>query len=154
VPGGFVFFDIESATLRGKSRVAFRSGFLGITTLGWSTLAQIVEASEDELAGAVDVLARQLHSRFGAPDLAAARTAAEEELAFTASLTGHPAGTLIAIQRQDDGGAIRETFRTLKPRGGARPARAFAFLEVVGEDEPDETIDLAALARPSQRGLS
>jgi hypothetical protein len=154
VPGGFAFFDIEPATLRGKARVAFRSGFLGVATLGWSTLAQIVEASEDDLAGAIDALARQLLVRFGAPDVTVARSAAEEELAFAASLTGHPTGTLIAMQRVDDAGTIRETFRTLKPRTGARPARAFAFLEVDGEDEPGETIDLAALAKEPRRGVS
>jgi uncharacterized protein DUF6505 len=147
VPGGFAFFDTDPAALRGKARVAFRSGFLGIATLGWSTLAQIVDASEDDRAGAIDGLAGQLVARFGAPDTAAARAAAEEEFAFTASLTGHPTGTLIAMQRVDDDGAIRETFRTLKPRAGTRPARAFAFLEVEGEDEPGETIDLAALAK-------
>jgi hypothetical protein len=45
-------------------------------------------------------------------------------------------------------GAIRETFRTLKPRGGAKPLRAFSFLEV--EDEEPATrdqLDLVTLAR-------
>jgi hypothetical protein len=153
VPGGFAFFDVEPATLRGKARVAFRSGFLGIATLGWSTLAQIVEASEDDLAGAVDALAQQLSARFGAPDLAAARSAAEEELAFAASLTGHPTGTLIAMQRTCVDGEIRETFRSLKPRNGPKLSRVFAFLEVEGEGEPGETIDLATLARQPPRGI-
>src|ERR671925_1208555 len=50
VPGGFVFFDVDPATLEGKARVAFRSGFLGITSLGFSTLVQIVEASDADHA--------------------------------------------------------------------------------------------------------
>jgi hypothetical protein len=45
VSGAFVFWDSEPAALQGKARTAFRSGFLGVDSLGWSTLVQIVEAS-------------------------------------------------------------------------------------------------------------
>src|SRR6202048_5110753 len=48
VPGGFAFFDVDPPTCDGKARVAFRSGFLGIFSLGFSTLVQIVEASETD----------------------------------------------------------------------------------------------------------
>jgi len=148
VPGGFAFFDADPATLDGKARVAFRSGFLGISSLGFSTLVQIVEASETDRIAATEGLAGQLVARFGAPDLATARRAAEEELAFAASLTDHPPDTLVAMHRVHADGAIRETFRTLKPRGGPKPLRAFAFLEVEGDDAPaGEEVDLAALAR-------
>ncbi len=147
VSGAFVFLDVDPAALAGKARVAFRSGFLGTRTLGWSTLVQIVEATEAERRDAVDELAHMLVARFGAPDIAAARPAAEEEFAFAASLTDHPADTLVAMHRTCEDGAIRETFRTLKARGGPRPMRAFSFLEVDGEDdEPTEQVDLAALA--------
>ena len=45
-------------------------------------------------------------------------------------------------------GAIRETFRTLKPRGGPKPLRAFSFLEVEEEEPvPKDQLDLLALAR-------
>jgi hypothetical protein len=148
VPGGFAFFDVDPATLDGKARVAFRSGFLGISSLGFSTLVQIVAASETDRTAATEGLAGQLVARFGAPDLATARRAAAEELAFAASLTDHPPDTLIAMHRVHADGAIRETFRTLKPRGGPKPLRAFAFLEVDGDDAPaGEEVDLAALAR-------
>jgi hypothetical protein len=41
---------------------------------------------------------------------------------------------------------VRESFRTLRPRSGAKPARAFSFLEVEGEPEqPDEQVDLIGL---------
>ena len=59
-------------TLEGKARAAFRGGFLGVASLGWSTLVQIVEASDDDRAAAVDMLARRLLAHFGAPDLAEA----------------------------------------------------------------------------------
>jgi hypothetical protein len=147
VPGAFMFLDLDPSALTGKARVAFRSGFLGITTFGWSTLAQIVAASEEDCCGATDELARRLEDRFGAPDHAAAQAAAAEEFAFAASLADLPAGTLIALHRGYEDGAIRETFRTLTPRAGARPARAFAFLSVEGEDEPAEEVDLKNIAQ-------
>jgi hypothetical protein len=148
VPGAFMFMEVDPAALEGKARVAFRSGFLGLGSLGWSTLVQIVEASPADRAAAVEQLAQRLVAEFGAPDMEAARAAASEELDFAVSLCEHPKDTLIAMHRAYEDGAIRETFRTLTPRQGEKPLRAFAFLEVEGEDEvPDETVDLMALAK-------
>lgn len=146
VSGAFVFSDDDPAELEGKTRTAFRAGFLGVRTLGWSTLVQIVEASEDDRIAAIDTLAKQLVANFGAPSIADAVAAAEEEFAFASSLCTHPADTLIAVHRTHESGEIRETFRSLHPKGGPKPLRAFAFLEVEGEDEPAEQVDLAALA--------
>lgn len=146
VSGAFVFWDVDPAALEGKARVAFRSGFLGLGSLGWSTLVQTVEASEDDRAAAAESLAQHLVAQFGAPHLAAARAAANEELAFAASLCNHPHDTLIAVHRTHEGGEIREAFRTLRRREGAAPLRAFSFLEVEGDAEtPAEQVDLLAL---------
>ena len=112
-------------------------GVLGIGSLGWSTLVQVVDASEEDRTAAVELLAQRLVEHFGAPDLAAARPAAEEEVAFASSLSNHPRGMLAAVSRKYEDGAIREAFRTLTPGVGLKPARAYAFLEVVGEE--DET---------------
>jgi hypothetical protein len=147
VPGAFMFADDDPATLEGKARTAFRAGFLGVASLGWSTLVQIVEASEDDRHAAVETLARHLLTRFGAPSMADALAAAEEEFAFAASLCNHPHDTLIAVHRTHEGGEIREAFRTLRPKGGPKPLRAFAFLEVEGEEETAEDVDLKALAK-------
>jgi ADP-ribose pyrophosphatase YjhB (NUDIX family) len=147
VPGGFVFFDTDPETLCGKTRTAFRAGFLGVESLGWSTLVQVVDADEDDRAALVERLAARLVEQFGAPDMAAARAAAEDEVAFAASLTDHPAGTLVAVHRVRQDGAIRETFRTLRPRQGEKPLRAFAFMDVEGEDERAESVDLLHLAK-------
>jgi hypothetical protein len=147
VSGAFVFADANPAELQGKARAAFRSGFLGIDSLGWSTLVQVVEASAEDRAAVIETLAQRLLQKFGAPDLAAARAAAEEEIDFAASLCEHPRDTLIAVHRAFDGGEIRETFRTLRPKDGPKPLRAFAFLEVEGEEEPAEHVNLAALAK-------
>ena len=151
VSGGFVFFGADAERLAGKARAAFRSGFLGVESLGWSTLVQIVDASESEHAALVDRLAQRLLASFGAPDLASARAAAQEEVAFAASLTDHPLDTLIAVHRVHEDGAIRETFRTLRPRQGEKPLRAFAFLQVEGEDAPDEGVDLLGLAEGARK---
>jgi Family of unknown function (DUF6505) len=147
VSGAFAFWNADPEQLQGKARSAFRSGFLGVGSLGRSTLVQVVEASVDQRAALVEALAQRLVAEFGAPDLAAARAAAEEEVAFAASLCDHPNDTLIAVHRTFEDGAVRETFRTLRPREGPRPLRAFSFLDVEGEDEePAERVDLAALA--------
>ena len=152
VSGSFVFWDADPATLAGKTRAAFRGGFLGINSFGWSTLVQIVEASEQDREAATELLAEKLVERFGAPDLAAARAAAEEEIAFAASLCNHPQDTLIAVHRAHEDGAIREAFRTLRPKGGPKPLRAFSFLEVEGEDdEPGERVDLVTLAQGERK---
>ena len=147
VSGAFVFADDDPEKLEGKTRSAFRGGFLGVQTLGWSTLVQIVEASDDDRLAAIDLLARCLLAKFGAPSVAESVAAAEEEFAFTESLCNHPQDTLIAVHRAHEGGEIRETFRTLRPKDGPKPLRAFAFLDVEGEEEPAENVDLAGMAK-------
>jgi Family of unknown function (DUF6505) len=147
VSGASMFANDDPDALHGKRRAAFRSGFLGVPSLGWSTLVQIVEANAEDRAALVEMLAQQLHARLGAPDMAVARTAAEEEVAFAASLCDHPRDILIGVRRSFEEGAIREAFRTLRPRGERKPMRAFSLLEVEGEEEPGEDVDLVALAK-------
>jgi hypothetical protein len=146
VSGAFVFWNEEVAKLEGKARSAFRGAFLGIESLGWSTLVQIVEASEADRAAVVEQLAQQLVAHFGAPDIAAARAAAQEEVAFAESLCNQPADSLIAVHRSFENGEVREAFRTLHPRGDKKPMRAFSFLEVEGEEEPADEVSLVAMA--------
>jgi hypothetical protein len=74
--------------------------------------------------------------------------AAQDEVAFAASLCDHPRDTLIAVRRTFEDGAIREAFRSLHPRGTRKPMRAFSFVEVESEKEPGEEIDLLALVQP------
>jgi hypothetical protein len=142
-----MFWDRHPAALEGKARAAFRGGFLGVASFGWSTLAQIVEASDADRGALVELLAQQLQAQLGAPGPAEARAAAEQEVAFAASLGEHPPDTLIAVHRTFENGEIREAFRTLRPRGERKPMKAFSFLEVEGEEEPGEKIDLSVLAK-------
>lgn len=145
VGGAFLFFGADPAKLSGKDRQAFRAGFLGIESFGWSTLVVVTETTADERAAAIERLAGQLVEHCGAPGIEAARAAATEEIAFAQSLCDHPANTLIAVHRTGEGAGIRESFRTLHRKvGRLEPATAFRFVEV--EEEPVEDIDLVALA--------
>lgn len=149
VPGTFVFWDADVSAMQGKERTAFRSGFLGVDSLGWSTLVQVVDASESDRNEITDLLAKRLQEHFGAPDLDAARQAAAEEVAFATSLCDHEAGTLIALHRSDENGDVREAFRSLKRREGkgVDGLRAFSFHDVEGEEEPAERVDLIGMSK-------
>jgi Family of unknown function (DUF6505) len=149
VPGSFMFWDEDVAALAGKGRVAFRSGFLGLSSFGWSTICVVVEATAEERAEAVRQLAEHLVAEHGAPHMGAALAAADEELTFAESCAQHPAQTLVVIHRNlGEDGAIREQFRTVRaglPFDKDSMSRVFAFHEVEGEDEPEERVDLATL---------
>jgi hypothetical protein len=152
VSGAFAFWNRDAASLEGKARSAFRSGFLGVSTLGWSTLVQIVAANDEDRREVVDTLARQLVSKFGAPTIDRALAAAEEEVAFAESLCSQPQDTLVAVHRAFEDGAVKESFRTLRPRYGPKPARAFSFFEVEGEPEqPGEQVDLIAMVERERK---
>jgi hypothetical protein len=146
VSGTFAFAQLDPARLEGKARAAFRGGFLGIGSFGWSTLVHIVEVSPEDRAAAVVALANQLVARFGAPDLATALPAAEEEIDFAASLADHPAGMLASVSRSYEAGAIRETFRALRSNVEA-PLRVFDVRDATDDDEdlPDH-VDLVAMS--------
>ena len=152
VSGAFRFCDRDPAELSGKDRSAFRSGFLGVQSWGWSTLAQIVHATEDDRRTVVELLARQLVERLGAPDLATALLAAEEEVAFAQSLCAHPISTLIAVHRSASDGDVSESFRRLQLREGERHGKAFSFMEAEDDSGPDRYLDLANMSgEPSRR---
>ena len=151
VSGAFRFCDRNPAKLSGKERSAFRSGFLGVQSWGWSTLVQIVHATEDDRRAVVELLARQLVERFGAPDLATARVAAEEEVAFAQSLCTHPISALIAVHRSASDGEVRESFRRLQLKKGQGHGKAFSFMQVEDDTEPDSDLDLANMSVEPRR---
>jgi hypothetical protein len=150
VTGTFLFFGTDPGALAGKAWQAFRGGFLGIDSFGWSTLVVVTEASAAERALVVDRLAGRLVAHCGAPDMARARLAAEEEVAFAQSLCDHPPNTLLGIHRTVEDDGIREAFRTLHKRFVREPVDAFTLVGVE-EESPGEDVDLAGLARGAQR---
>ncbi len=154
VSGAFLFADSDPQAMTPKERTAFRSGFLGVASLGFSTLAVVVEATDSDRDSALEALAARFLT-LGAPDAAQARRAAEDEFAFAASLCDHPEGTLLAVERRMESGEMHERFRTLKPRESVPGAdklhalaRAFTFHEIEGEqDDVEEHVDLVALMK-------
>jgi hypothetical protein len=148
IPGVLAFYGVDLAALVGEERSAFGSGFLGVGSLAWSTLVQVVASTPDDRSATIELLAQRLLDRLSAPDRVAARMAAGEEIDFAASLCNHPVD-LIAMHRSGENGAIRETFRALRPRRSAPPMRAFSFHK--NEDGAGETVDLVTLARGDPR---
>jgi hypothetical protein len=117
VSGTFMFAGRDPETLDRKEKIALRSGFLGIDSFGWSTLVTVTLVRPQDRADVVSQLAQQFVERLGAPDLATALPAAEEEVTLAEDLCrSHAEGTLIALHRTTDADGIREQFRTLKPR--------------------------------------
>ncbi len=153
VSGAFLYAEADPEALSGKEKAAMRSGFLGVGSFGWSTLVVVTEATAEDRDDAVDALARHFVERLGAPDWAAAREAAAEEVDFAASICDHPVNTLLAVHRAVEGEGLVERFRTLhqrEPTPGADRmhayARAFTIEEFDDEDAPAERVDLASLA--------
>ena len=153
VSGAFRFCDRDPAGLTGKEKAAFRGGFLGVGSWAWSTLVQIVPATAEDRRRLVELLAAQLVDRFGAPDPVTASVAAEEEVAFAESLCTHPVSTLIAVHRTVNDGEVRESFRKLQLREGAGHghSRAFSFMEVEDDAEPEGALDLAHMSSQARR---
>jgi hypothetical protein len=152
VTGSFLFLEADPAALAPKARAAFRSGFVGVRSLGFSTLVVVSEATEAEREAAVEDLAAHIHARFGAPDREAARGAAREEIAVAASLCNLPVGSVVAMHRTAVDGEIREDFRTLHQRPGGDRLHGRAFHIVETDDGPEEQADLVGLLRGPGQG--
>ena len=146
VPGSALFWGADPGEMPAKLRAAFRSGFLGLGSFGFSTLVEVASIEPRERAALAESFAEALVAQFGAPEAEASQVA-RGELAFAESLCDHEPGTVIAMRRTLAGGEIREQFRTLHRRdrtaaGADRLhafARAFEFVEV---EEPEERVDL------------
>lgn len=111
ITGTFAFVDSVPTEMDNKAQLAFKSGWLGLASLGRSTFVQVSVAPEDEVAAATRALAAHLFKDYGAPDMLSAMTAAEGEVAYAASLCDHPAGTLLAIEREMTDDGITERIR-------------------------------------------
>lgn len=115
VPGSFAFLDVDRATLSGKQLQAFRQGFLGVETTGWSTLVEIAEISDGEYRRVIEILATMFVNRYGAPDIDTALPAAREEAQYASSLCEHDLHTLLALEREFGDGGIIENLKVIEP---------------------------------------
>lgn len=122
VPGSFAFFGIEAASLEGKEKIAFASGWLGTESWGRASLVEIAEIDEAGFHRVIERLGRHFAERYGAPSLVEALPAARQEAEEASDLCEHKLGTLLAIERepapaQDDGApAFTERLRVIQPQ--------------------------------------
>ncbi len=129
IPGGFAFADDTPETLSGKRRQAFRHGFLGLTSFGWSTVTMVAEAGDSVFEQMTQVLAQHFIDHFGAPDLDAALAAAREELDFAAGLCDGPVNTLLCVEREPGADGVIERFRIVRPAPTENHARIWDLVE-------------------------
>lgn len=113
VTGTFAFVDATPNEMDNKTQLAFKSGWLGLGSFGFSTFVQITVVPEGEDEAAARALAAHLFEVYGAPDMLMAMTAAKSEIAYAASLCDQPAGTLLAIEREMTEDGITEKIRVI-----------------------------------------
>lgn len=133
VPGTFVFTfsDRDPEKLDSGERQAFRHGFLGLESFGWSTLAVVVEMPEHERRRVLERLAWHFIEHYGAPDMDAALEEARREVAFCESLCTPDINTVLSLQRELGEDGVREAFRVHRPRAEWESAPVFRM-------EPEE----------------
>jgi hypothetical protein len=132
IPGGFAFADVDPHALAGKKKQAFSNGWMGVETFGRVSLVAIARIEEAEAARLMDGLAQHFVEAYGAPDLAAARLVAEEQILDMADLCAdHDQNTLLAVSREATEGGIRETFRSIPA-----PEADLSQFAVHGDAEP------------------
>ena len=114
VPGSFEFLDAESQSLQGKKLQAFKSGFLGTRSFGWTTLVEIAEIDDDEYQQVIDRLAVHFLEYHGAPHIAAALPAAGDEAHYASTVCEYPLATLLVIERNFGEDGVVESLKVVK----------------------------------------
>lgn len=117
ISGGFEFSDWTEADLAGKARQAFSNGWLGVETFGRTTFVAVTQIEPAELEALTDSLAQHFVAVYGAPDLAAARPVAAEELRQMAELCEeHDPNTVMTVARELTESGVREAYRLIEQR--------------------------------------
>lgn len=129
IPGGFVFAECDIPRLEGKAQLAFKSGWLGLTSFGHTTFVEVAEIEEAEFYAQVEGLARHIEENYGAPSFGLALAAARHELDDAAGLCEHKLGTLLALQRQPSEDGFVERFRVIEPARAGDHAKIWEIVE-------------------------
>lgn len=117
IAGGFEFSNWAEGDLVGKARQAFSNGWLGLDTGGRVTFVAVTAVEPSKVQRLTDQLAEHFVTYYGAPDVAAARPVAAEEIAHMADLCDeHEDGTLLTVARELTKSGVRESFRAIKPQ--------------------------------------
>ena len=115
VTGGFEFSNWGEADLVGKARQAFSNGWMGVETFGRVSFVAVTQIEAAEQAAVTEMLAQHFVDIYGAPDLAAARAVAAEEVAYMAELCAdHAPNTLLTVARELTPAGVRESFRVIE----------------------------------------
>lgn len=113
VTGSFSFSDSDFDTLDRKQRIAYQSGWMGVQSGGFSTLVQVVSASDADFQTMTTLLADMFVRDYGAPDRNAAMPVARDEVRYVASLCGFDDEALLSLYREPGPDGIREVVRAV-----------------------------------------
>lgn len=117
ISGAFAFSNWTEDMLAGPDRQAFANGWLGLESFGRATFVATAKIEEAEYEALIDSLAQHFVAQYGAPDPAAARPVAEEELRFMRELCeAHDPNTLLVVNRELVAAGVSESFRVIKPQ--------------------------------------
>jgi len=116
ISGAFEFSNFTEGDLTGKPRQALANGWLGLESFGRATFVATADIAPAEYEALIDGLAGHFVEHYGAPDLAAARPVAQQELEFMREMCeDHDPNTLLVVQRELVEAGVNESFRAIKP---------------------------------------
>ncbi len=116
ISGAFAFTRWTPDDLEGARAQAFANGWLGLDSFGRATLVAVAPVTQAELAAAADRLTQHFIDHYDPPDAAAARAAAEDELAQMRELCeGQDPNTLLVVERALEEVGVRERVRVIRP---------------------------------------
>lgn len=117
ISGGFEFSNWTESDLEGKARQAFANGWFGLETSGRVTFVAVTQIEQSELEALTDLLAQHFVDYYGAPDAAAARPVAAEELAHMVELCeDHDPNALLTVARELTPAGVKEAYRVIQPQ--------------------------------------
>jgi hypothetical protein len=100
VTGGFRFAHRDPATLRPAEMETFKHGWLGLESFGDGRVVEVAEVAPAEYETLTRRLAAYYVAEYGIANIHEAMEAAEQEMAFAASLCGHPLRTRLELDRE------------------------------------------------------
>jgi hypothetical protein len=114
VSGGYAVCDLASGSHR-QPGCRCDVSFIGLGNRKRCTLAQVVEIHESTYHQLVETMTRHFLEDLGAPSPDAARTAAEEEISYTAELCeSFELGAWITVKRTPTEQGVKEHYSVFK----------------------------------------
>jgi len=133
IVGTCCFSGFQEDELTGKIRQAFRNGFLGINSFGFSTFVCVSALKANDLPLIQKTLAKEFIREFNPEYKEEAIIVANQEIEFMASLCAdHEVGTVIAIQREWTENGIAEAFRSISKADSCAEQKIWTIID--GDD--------------------